>query len=589
MNPFDVRTVVLGQVVANAVCALVLAWLWTQKRRRFGGTAYWVLDFVLQTAGTLLIALRGSLPDWMSVVLANTLVMAGVLVGYLGLTLFVGQRRRQLHNYLLLAVFVAAYCYFTFVHPDLAGRIVILSLGLLVLFGQWTWLWLRQTEPGLRSMAQGPGVVSGVYCLVSLVRIAVALVNPQPTNDLFQSGLYHSLILVAYLVLLILRAFSLALMVNQRLLKELEEQEAIFAGAFRSSPYALMITRPSDGEILEVNEGFVALTGYPSAEVIGKTTLALKLWAREADRAAVVDALAQGHPVAGREYPFRKASGDWLTGLFSAELIQVNGQPRLVASISDISNRKQMEEALRASESKFMAIFQTAPMAIVLSRLADGVLVDVNEAFERLFECRKEEAIGRTSAELGITPVPQAREQLLAQSQQQGFAHHQELAYRTRSGKPIVLYGNSDQITIGHSQCILNTFEDITERKRAEDALRQARDELEATVNSMAEAVLVYDATGTVVHANHAAVKIMGFDPVRADVASLPPAPLDSPRGWPSTGRGRSARRARAARRGRGRRAVLAYQCRRPRHHRHRCGDAAVPCRPGLGGRGGLA
>ena len=161
---------------------------------------------------------------------------------YIGLTLFVGygrgQSRRQLPNYLLWVVFVAVFYYFTFVHPDLAARIVSLSLGLLVIFAQWLWLLLRQADPGLRPITRGLGVISGIYCLVSLVRIFMVLAYPHPALDFFQSGLYDALILLAYQILLTLRTFGLALMVNQRLLKELQEQEAKFSGAFRSAPFA---------------------------------------------------------------------------------------------------------------------------------------------------------------------------------------------------------------------------------------------------------------------------------------------------------------------------------------------------------------
>jgi PAS domain S-box-containing protein len=146
---------------------------------------------------------------------------------------------------------------------------------------------------------------------------------------------------------------------------------------------------------------------------------------------------------------------------------------------ADTTERKCMEEALRESESKFMAIFQNAPMAIALSRLPEGVLVDVNPAFEKLFEGRKEDVLGRTSAELGIAPDPQTREELLAQIKRQGYAHHQQHDYRTMTGKPIVISGNIDLITIDGEKFVLNTFEDITERVRAEQARQQAIAEAE--------------------------------------------------------------------------------------------------------------
>ena len=94
----DVRTVMLSHVLTDAVCAAVLAFLWAANRKRFAGTSYWVLDFAFQTAAALLIVLRGSIPDWVSMSVSNTLVVAGALLGYMGLTRFVAKRSRQAHN-----------------------------------------------------------------------------------------------------------------------------------------------------------------------------------------------------------------------------------------------------------------------------------------------------------------------------------------------------------------------------------------------------------------------------------------------------------------------------------------------------------
>jgi PAS domain-containing protein len=280
MNMLDVRTVMFSHLVTDTVCALVLALLWYQNRKRFAGTSFWVVDFVFQATATLLVILRGSVPDWMSMVLANTLVIAGALAGYMGLQRFVGKIGPQVHNYILLVAFAGVHTYFTSVQPNLEVRNLNLSLGLLMLCFQCAWLMLRRVQPGMRQTTQGVGLVFGAFCLVSLIRIVITLASPQPSNDFFQSGMYDTLVLMSYQVLLILLAYSLTLMVNQRLLMEVQGQEEKFAKAFHSSPYAVALTRLSDGHMFEVNDGFVNITGYQYAEVIGKTTLDLRLWAK---------------------------------------------------------------------------------------------------------------------------------------------------------------------------------------------------------------------------------------------------------------------------------------------------------------------
>ena len=220
MNVLDMRTMIFTNMVINVLGVLVVAFLWYQNRKRFAGTSFWVLDFAFQATATWLIMLRGSVPDWMSIVLANTLLIAGALAGYMGLEHFVGKIGTQIHNYILLAAFALVYSYFVFVQPNLAVRIIILSLGLLILCFQCLWLMLRRVQPGMRPMTRSVGLVFGAFCLVSLIRIVAILANPQLNNDFFLSGTFDTLSLLSYQILLILLAFGLTLMVNKRLLME---------------------------------------------------------------------------------------------------------------------------------------------------------------------------------------------------------------------------------------------------------------------------------------------------------------------------------------------------------------------------------
>ena len=84
MNFLDVRTFMLSHLATTVICTLVIVFLWLQNRKRFSGTLFWVFDYIFQITGVLLIVLRGSIPDWMSFVLANSFIIAGAFMGYLG-------------------------------------------------------------------------------------------------------------------------------------------------------------------------------------------------------------------------------------------------------------------------------------------------------------------------------------------------------------------------------------------------------------------------------------------------------------------------------------------------------------------------
>jgi PAS domain S-box-containing protein len=148
---------------------------------------------------------------------------------------------------------------------------------------------------------------------------------------------------------------------------------------------------------------------------------------------------------------------------------------RVVTAV-DITEPKQAEEALRESEQKFSILFEKAAFAIALSRLSDGVIVDVNEAFERTFGYPKQEVVGRTTLDLGINPDPESRARILAALKEGGSVRKLELTLRVKSGELRILSVNVDLVEIGNQKYILNLTHDITERKRAEAALRESEE-----------------------------------------------------------------------------------------------------------------
>ena len=274
-------------------------------------------------------------------------------MNYMGLERFVEKTGAQLHNYVLLALYTGAFVYATFIHPDLPLRILITSVGLLIISFQCLWLLWRRVEAAMRPLTFGVGMVFGGYCAVSIVRSVEYFVVAHTGGDYFQPGTFQTLVHVSYLMLFILLTYSLVLMVNKRLLMEIGTQEEKFAKAFHSAPYAITLTRLSDGTVVDVNEKFVAITGYDRAEVMGKKTMDLRIWEHEEDRAAVVDALSRNGRVHGMELRFRNKSGEAVTGLFSAEIILIDGEKNILSSIGDITERKRAEEALKNSENRY--------------------------------------------------------------------------------------------------------------------------------------------------------------------------------------------------------------------------------------------
>lgn len=340
----DLHTVILVGSYVVFICTLLMIELWRQNRRRYPGLLLLASGFVLQTLGTILILLRGSIADWISIMVGITAIVGGALLELEGLERFMDRRSRTWPKLALLLLFLLVHTYFTFLDNQLQVRSVNIAAALLIVSLQCSWLLLVRVEPARRSQTRMVALVFGSYALTFLYRVLYLLVHPIQTNDYLRTGPTEAGFHIVWQIQFILLTYGAALMVNRRLVMTVEAQEEKFSKAFHSSPYAITITRQSNGQLLDVNDGFNRILGYQPHEVIGRTTLELDVWDNVEDRRRMVSTLKEKGVVHSREIRFRRKSGEVLTGLFTAETIVIGGETCILSSIDDITDRKRAEE-----------------------------------------------------------------------------------------------------------------------------------------------------------------------------------------------------------------------------------------------------
>jgi len=172
---------------------------------------------------------------------------------------------------------------------------------------------------------------------------------------------------------------------RKRAEEALRVSEEKFSKAFRSSPDVISISSLQDGRFVEINEGFENLLGYRREEVIGRTALELNTWRHPEDRRAALAALETQRQIRGMEVEYRTKSGRLITCLLSAEVIELNGEPCLLAVSRDITERKQAEEALKRFAEQTQ---QRADLLAMLNEVGRAVstLQDLGSMLEVILE-----------------------------------------------------------------------------------------------------------------------------------------------------------------------------------------------------------
>lgn len=355
----DLRTIIFSYFLTNLVSLLVMFILWSQSRKRFDGTHLLFLDFLFQTFGMLLIFLRGHIPDFISIDVSNAVAITGAVLGLMGLESFVGKRSNQFRNILLIIVFFITHNYFTFVKPDLEVRNLNVAIAYLFVCGQCVWLLMIRVPTNLRKYTTSVGIVFVLFCVVSILKIIEFFTVTNSTNDYFSYGSFERVIIISYQLVFILFIFNLFLMINKRLIAEIAYQEEKFSKAFHSVPYGIMISRPSDGRIIEANDGIVKMTDFSANELTDKTTLELNIWVNPLDRELMVNIFLEKGCLKDMEAEFRKKSGEMFTGLISTEFITIDNEMYLLTVINNIQERKTMEQEIQNSEARLKVLIAT--------------------------------------------------------------------------------------------------------------------------------------------------------------------------------------------------------------------------------------
>lgn len=242
-----------------------------------------------------------------------------------------------------------------------------------------------------------------------------------------------------------------------------------FYHVFQASPDWIVITRISDGHIVEANKGFEHLSGFTRESVMGQSAVSLDMWPDPSHRQALVDKLLQTRLLQSEPIQLRKRDGEIIDCVLSASLIDFAGSADSHAIW--VARDVTQENAIHA---QFAAAFQLIPGPMSITRISDGTYIEVNEAFEAFSGYSRHEIIGKTSLELGIWANVSHRNALVIAFETSTVARDILAEIRDREGR--IREGMvSGAIYEAHGErFMVAMLRDVTEARLAEKALRES-------------------------------------------------------------------------------------------------------------------
>ncbi|MBD1867243.1 PAS domain S-box protein [Cyanobacteria bacterium FACHB-471] len=256
----------------------------------------------------------------------------------------------------------------------------------------------------------------------------------------------------------------------------LQRNEAKFRNIFENSQVGIFRTRLSDGLILDANQLLANLFGFNSPDEIIGIKHTADFYVNLSDRQQAIQQLKTHGELQNFEVQMRKQDGTLFWGLYSSRLNAAAGYMEGV--IADISDRKQAEEALRQSEERFRAVFENVALGIAIATV-EGKNLQLNLAATRILgyseaELRQLRFTEYTYAEDLEADLALYRELLAGQRE----SYQMEKRYIHKEGHLVWVRLSVAAVRDENGNVILivTTTEDINERKRVEEALRESEE-----------------------------------------------------------------------------------------------------------------
>jgi PAS domain S-box-containing protein len=287
------------------------------------------------------------------------------------------------------------------------------------------------------------------------------------------------------------------------------QSERMYRTVFESANDAVFI-ESVDGRILDVNRHGCELLGYQREELLKMSVSDMVPAEARAWLPHVTDAILRDKTFRTEAVNVHK-SGRQVPVEMSASTMELDGKTAVLAIVRDITERKRAEAALAESENRYRAIFDESLMGIYRTAPGGKILM-ANPALVRMLGYESFAQLVERNLEADGSGPDYGRDEFKRRLERDGRIVGLEAGWQTRDGRNLFVRENARAVR-GPDGAVLyyeGTVEDITDRKAAEQALRESEEKFRSVAEQSPNTIFI-NSRGRVVYANQKSVDVMGY------------------------------------------------------------------------------
>ena len=294
--------------------------------------------------------------------------------------------------------------------------------------------------------------------------------------------------------------------------QKLKESEEKYKALFDSSPYSVILSDMS-GNIIDCNANVEKVFGLKNDDVIGKNFRDFALYPSESLPLLIKNfkILLKGEiPEPFEIQIYRKdRSLIWINS--QSYFVKIGDETFIHSIVQDITAIKEAEQKIKESEEKFSLIFESAADAVLWADAESGEIIDCNNALEILLEKNKDEILGKHVTTLNPPEELEQNRERFENSIKEGKFSTRETNLISKTGKYIPVLVTGSIASIGGIKINMVIFHDITNRKQADQKLKESEEKFRKIIENSNEGYFEVDLKGSYTFFNDAFYEILRY------------------------------------------------------------------------------